>query len=99
MALSCNILRMQQFRLHHLFTFFEAYDKGTEPLDLALHRYFRAHKALGAKDRAFLAETVYALMRWRGLLDALCIKPITWESRLAVLGQEAPEDLPPHTYV
>jgi 16S rRNA (cytosine967-C5)-methyltransferase len=34
-----------------------------EPADLTLHRFFRSHPRLGAQDRAFVAETVYAVLR------------------------------------
>ncbi|MDR2259583.1 MAG: RsmB/NOP family class I SAM-dependent RNA methyltransferase [Azoarcus sp.] len=33
------------------------------PADAALSRYFREHRALGRRDRAFIAETVYAIVR------------------------------------
>lgn len=71
------------FREHHLVAFFEAYEQQSMPLDLALNYYFRAHKSLGAKDRGYLAETIYALVRWRSLLDELGSKPSSWESRIA----------------
>lgn len=86
------------FREHHLLAFFEAYEKENRPLDLALHHYFRAHKSLGAKDRAFIAETVYGLVRWRGLLDALCLGEASWEKRLRLWqqGKLQGDDLPLH---
>jgi 16S rRNA (cytosine967-C5)-methyltransferase len=38
------------------------------PADAALSHYFRNHKNLGQKDRAFLAETAFAVLRhWRTL--------------------------------
>ena len=73
------------FRQHHLYTFLEAYDKDTRPLDACLHAYFRHHKALGSKDRGFIAETVYALIRWLSLLDYLSDEPHSWEKRVEVL--------------
>ncbi|MDH4094227.1 MAG: RsmB/NOP family class I SAM-dependent RNA methyltransferase [Betaproteobacteria bacterium] len=35
------------------------------PADAAVSRYFRAHRNLGQQDRAFVAETVYAVLRRR----------------------------------
>jgi 16S rRNA (cytosine967-C5)-methyltransferase len=35
----------------------------SEPADAALSRYFRAHRGLGRDDRAFVADTVYAVLR------------------------------------
>jgi 16S rRNA C967 or C1407 C5-methylase (RsmB/RsmF family) len=59
------------FREHHLFTLLEGYEQQNLPLDLFISHYFRNHSALGSKDRAFIAETIYALVRWQGLLDFL----------------------------
>lgn len=42
------------------------------PLDLALSRYFRNHKSLGATDRRMMGEAIYGMTRWKGLLDWLC---------------------------
>jgi len=69
------------FREHHLLTLLEEYNKQTLPLDRFLSDYFRSHKALGSKDRSFIAETVYSLMRWQGLLDHWCKAPHSWERR------------------
>ncbi len=69
------------FREYHLFTLLEAYEKQALPLDLFINSYFRSHKALGSKDRGFIAETAYALIRWLALLDYLSVKPLSWESR------------------
>ena len=35
---------------------------------------------MGSKDRAFIAETVYALVRWQGLLDYLASSS-SWKDR------------------
>src|SRR5262249_8994088 len=74
-------------REHHLLAFFDAYEQQAAPLDLTLHRYFRAHKSLGSKDRAYMAETIYALVRWRSLLDEVGAKPASWETRIAAWNQ------------
>ena len=59
------------FREHHLLQLLEAYDQQELPLDLHLNNYFRKHKALGSKDRAFIAESTYSLIRWLGLIRNL----------------------------
>lgn len=71
------------FRDHHLLQLLQRYDEHPQPLDLLIRYYFREHKALGSKDRRAVAETAYAMVRWRGLLDYHCGKPHTWEQRLA----------------
>ncbi len=57
------------------------YSRQSLPLDLLMNHYFRSNKALGSKDRAFIAQTAYDMIRWLGLLDALSQKT-TWEERL-----------------
>lgn len=79
------------FREHHLFELLYAYDSQKLPLDLCINQYFRKHPALGSKDRAFIAETTYSLVRWQGLLDYLA-PDSTWEERFEVLqNSEIPE--------
>ncbi|HLA41631.1 MAG TPA: RsmB/NOP family class I SAM-dependent RNA methyltransferase, partial [Candidatus Glassbacteria bacterium] len=43
----------------------------THPADASLSRYFRSNHELGPKDRAFVAETVYAVLRRKRLLEHL----------------------------
>jgi 16S rRNA C967 or C1407 C5-methylase (RsmB/RsmF family) len=70
------------FRDFHLLNLLETYSKQSLPLDLLISHYFRDHSALGSKDRGFIAETIYALVRWQGLLDA--VSPSTsWRDRYA----------------
>ncbi len=93
------------FREHHLFTLLDAYDKQTLPLDLFIHFYFRENKALGSKDRGFLAETIYALIRWLGLLEYITEKPLSWEGIYNTYCQvdlnqlQQQEDIPIHTRI
>jgi 16S rRNA (cytosine967-C5)-methyltransferase len=68
------------FREHHLIQLLDNYSAQQLPLDLFMNRYFRDHSALGSKDRAFIAETSYALIRWKSLLDHLT-KSSNWEER------------------
>ncbi len=43
----------------------------SHPADSSLSRYFRNNHELGAKDRAFVAETVYGVLRRKRLLEHL----------------------------
>lgn len=71
------------YREHHLFALLDAYSQQTLPLDLFISLYFRQHPALGSKDRPFVAETVYKLVRWQKLLDYVASTP-TWQDRYRV---------------
>jgi 16S rRNA (cytosine967-C5)-methyltransferase len=54
--------------------------KFARPADQALSAYFRSHRDLGQTDRAFVAETVFAVLRRRRSLEAAA-------------GSAAPRDL------
>lgn len=90
------------FRRGHLFALLDAYEEQQLPLDLFMSRYFREHKAIGAKDRAELSEIIYGMMRWRALLDFLSTKPLTWEKRFEVYAsvdltkESRRSDIPQH---
>ncbi len=71
------------YREFHLFSLLEGYSAQNLPLDLFISKYFRSHPSLGSKDRGFIAETVYALIRWQGLLDFYTKIP-TWEARYSI---------------
>jgi 16S rRNA (cytosine967-C5)-methyltransferase len=43
--------------------------KFDRPADAVLHEYFRAHRALGARDREFVADTVYGVLRRKRSLE------------------------------
>ncbi len=62
------------FRIHHLFTLLEKYETSSLPIDVLVSYYFREHKALGSKDRLFLADTIYELIRWKKLLEYIAQK-------------------------
>ena len=52
------------------------------PLDLFLRYYFlKEKKNLEATDREAIVDYVYHLMKYKGFLNAICRKPMTWESR------------------
>lgn len=52
------------------------------PLDLFLRRYFQAHKFLSSKDKAWVSDKGYELLRWRGLIDHLTPQPHSWVNRM-----------------
>lgn len=90
------------FRDFHLINLLENYSSSNCPIDIAICEYFRAHKALGSKDRYEISETVYALVRWQILLDALS-QEISWQERLKTfrsdIWKSPPSSLPPHIKV
>ncbi len=44
---------------------------GVEPADKVLSRFFRENAQLGARDRAFIAETAFSVLRHKRLLETL----------------------------
>lgn len=73
---------IKPFRIHHLTQAIEEFSNQSLPLDLFLNQYYRANKALGSKDRLFLSETLYSVIRWKGLIDASGKEEQTWENRI-----------------
>jgi 16S rRNA (cytosine967-C5)-methyltransferase len=72
---------MIPFRDYHLLSLLEGFENSKLPLDLFISLYFKDHKALGSKDRAYISDTVYALIRHLGLIDQLVATP-SWSLRL-----------------
>ena len=93
------------FRNHHILQALQGYEKQDLPMDIVLRNYFRQNTAIGSKDRTFIADTIYAMIRWQGLLDNICTSPVTWEKHLeAYFSDEfsraqSDETLPPHVRV
>lgn len=71
------------YREHHLFTLLEGYSLQTRPIDLYVSEYFRNNPSLGSKDRGFIAETIYVLIRWQGLIDYIGGES-SWKKRYEV---------------
>ncbi len=71
---------MIPFREYHLLQLFSQLDSKA-PLDLSISQYFRSNKSLGSKDRKFIAETSYAMIRWLGLIDFFTKSVKNWENR------------------
>jgi 16S rRNA C967 or C1407 C5-methylase (RsmB/RsmF family) len=80
------------FREHHLLRLLSLYDQKNLPLDLVISDYFKANSALGSKDRGEIAETLYGMFRWLGLIDHLCKEPLSWEKRLECYRTLVPEE-------
>ena len=56
-----------------------------EPADAVLNRYFREHRNLGQRDRALVADTLYAALRRRRLLESVTPNASPREIALAAL--------------
>jgi 16S rRNA (cytosine967-C5)-methyltransferase len=93
------------FRELHLFSVLEKFSAQGLPLDICIRNYFKVHKSIGSHDRRFLAETIYSMFRWLGLIDYLCSKDHSWERRYEIFkdldlnaARNAP-NLPAHVSV
>ncbi len=93
------------FREYHLLELLEQYDKRNLPLDMVICDYFREHKSLGPKDRGFIAEAAYAIIRHLSLIDYVIAKPTSWIKRFEVFSSGSIEkyaqdrDIPLHIRV
>ena len=58
--------------------------KFDHPADAVVSRYFREHRELGHADRAFVAETVFAVLRRGRSLEARCAGKLSDRARLLV---------------
>lgn len=94
------------FRESHLFSLLEGFSMQGLPLDVFIRNYFKSKKSIGSHDRKFLAETIYSMFRWLGLIDYLCQKSDhSWQERYAIFKgldlRSAPDNptLPDHVAV
>jgi 16S rRNA C967 or C1407 C5-methylase (RsmB/RsmF family) len=62
-------------------------------MDKLMSDYFRKHRALGAKDKKFLAENAYALVRWKGLIDHFTSPESSWQSKWNFFKKQSIESL------
>jgi len=93
---------MKKFREYHLLKILYESEKVALPMDAFLRRYFRDHKAVGSKDRQEICETLYGMIRWRGLTDAYSLKPLSWENRVVAYRSLSSKDsskLPLHVQI
>ncbi|HQU02799.1 MAG TPA: hypothetical protein PLI12_10140, partial [Acetobacteraceae bacterium] len=64
------------------------------PADVTLSRYFRENPMLGMKDRAFIAELVFGVLRRQRSLEAATGKGTPRQLALAWLLKRSPVMLP-----
>jgi 16S rRNA (cytosine967-C5)-methyltransferase len=83
----------RSFREHHLLQILNSFEGQSLPLDVFLRHYFRTHTAVGSKDRKEICETIYGMIRWRGLLDHIAETPLSWETRFHAFAKLSPKDL------
>ena len=57
----------------------------SRPADQGLSAYFRAHRELGQQDRAFIAETVFAVLRRKRSLEAAAGSAVPRDLMIAAL--------------
>jgi 16S rRNA C967 or C1407 C5-methylase (RsmB/RsmF family) len=81
------------FREHHLIEIMAGYEKQNLPLDLYISKYFRLHKAIGSKDRGYIAEALYGMIRWKGLIDHIANGRLDLSRRLKIFQDLNPESL------
>lgn len=57
----------------------------TSPADVQLKRFFREHAKLGIRDRALIAETVYAVLRHRRAIESIATDGVPRKMALLAL--------------
>lgn len=76
---SMSRMDKKPFQEYHLLKMLDGYRANQGPLDWWIADYFRGNKALGSKDKAFVSDTAYALVRWKGLFEYLARRDADWE--------------------
>src|SRR3954465_15212523 len=67
--------------------------KFEHPADAVVSKFFRDHRSLGPRERATLAETVFAVLRRKLLFDHLSPSGSGPKARrMAILGFQGPRD-------
>lgn len=93
------------FRKNHILQILRDSEECTRPADGTLGHYFRMHTSIGSKDRRWISETFYGMIRWLGLIDHFSNRPLTPENRLETFLKLRPSDheniasIPPHVRV
>jgi len=87
------------FRTHHILQILLEWKKSLSPPDKLLYSYFRAHKALGSKDRKAIAQTVFNWVKWEALIEhcnptAPLEKKIEWMESEEFLKAQQDKSIP-----
>ncbi len=77
-------MRITPALFHHAEVLLAELLRSSFPADAVVSRYFRQQRALGHADRAFVAESVYAVLRRKRSLAARCAGDITSRRLLLV---------------
>jgi len=87
-----NLPSVNKKEVAHVLAILEDYEQKhiSEPhrniaMDMHLRFYFLAHKKVEPLEREKIVEYVYTLQRWKGYLDAISRKPLTWQHRFKAL--------------
>ncbi len=79
------------FRNTHLFRILREYPESPLPLDVFLRKHFKANRAIGSHDRRYIAENVYKMARWKGLVNFFT-KDSSLEEKVEYLDTLNPEE-------
>lgn len=86
------MLSINPFRKKHILEILHLFESWTGPADAALGHYFRQNSSVGSKDRRWISETFYGMVRWQGLIDYFASRPLTREGRLESFLKLKPSD-------
>jgi len=92
---------MYSFRDYHTIEILKKYESTGAPLDLVLRNYFRENKALGSKDRNYIGNKVYYIVRNLSIFNFYLKNPISWENRVLQFEDIQKKDhtkLPKHVF-
>ena len=74
------------FKQYHLFKLLDAFGLQSRPIDHFVSTYFKANKALGSKDRLFIAQSTYELIKWKLTLESLLnFQKFSWQKAWELL--------------
>ena len=60
--------------LKHIENILKSFEIEPKPLDKIVDDYYRRHKELGSKQRRFISDVAFGIMRWRRRLEGILFK-------------------------